>query len=119
LEDTYQWVVDGILYALQHRKWLDPNNKLYTDPDGPDKVINRKIKCIRINHLISENRDKRKVHVNLLSLDSFEDSDNFVGEYEKQYDSISDLVCSLCDDNKIFQAVLVDVISDGTCFTQD
>ena len=43
LEDTYQWVVDGILYALEHRKWLDPNNKLYTDPDAPDKVINRRI----------------------------------------------------------------------------
>lgn len=61
LEDTYQWVVDGILYALEHRKWLDPNNKLYTDPDAPDKVINRRIKCARINHLIAQNRVKRKV----------------------------------------------------------
>lgn len=60
-EDAYNWVIEGIMYALKNRKWKDPNNKLFTDPNGPDKVINRKIKCLRINHLTSQNRYKRKI----------------------------------------------------------
>lgn len=119
LEDTYQWVVDGILYALEHRKWLDPNNKLYTDPDAPDKVINRRIKCTRINHLISENRYKRKLHINLLSLDSFEDSDNMIGgTYEYSHDTIQDIVQQFCKSDDILSSLIIDLVSDGSCFEQ-
>lgn len=120
LEDTYQWVVDGILYALEHRKWLDPTNKLYTDPDAPDKVINRRIKCTRINFLISENRDKRKLHINLLSLDSFEDSDNLIGcgTYEYSHDNIFDLCRQFCNDSDALSSVIIDFIADGSCFVQ-
>lgn len=119
LEDTYHWVVDGILYALEHRKWLDPKNKLYTDPDAPDKVINRRIKCTRINHLISENRYKRKLHINLLSLDSFEDSDNMVGgTYEYSHDTIQEIIQQFCRDDDVLSGVIIDFVADGSCFTQ-
>lgn len=115
LEDTYQWVVDGILYALNHRKWRDPNNKLFSDPDAPDKVINRKIKCIRINYLISQNRTKRKVHVNLLSLDSFDDSENFIGEYTYKHNFVRDAIIQYCKDKKYIEAIILDLIAFGDC----
>lgn len=114
-EDAYQWVVDSILYALNHRKWLDENNKLFNDPDAPDKVINRRIKCLRINHLISQNRTKRKIQINLLSLDSFDDSDNFLGEYTYNHNFVSDLISKKCSQDKYVDAIILDLIAFGDC----
>ena len=39
-DDVYNWVVEGILYALKHRRWLEKDSNIYNDPDGPDKAIN-------------------------------------------------------------------------------
>lgn len=118
-EDAYQWVVDSILYALNHRKWLDENNKLFSDPDAPDKVINRRIKCLRINHLISQNRTKRKIQINLLSLDSFDDSDNFLGEYTYKHNFVNDLIQAKCNEYEFIDAIILDLIAFGDCSIED
>ena len=116
-EDAYDWVVEGILYALKNRKWKDPNNKLFTDPNAPDKVINRKIKCLRLNHLISQNRVKRKAQINILSLDSLEDGDNILGK-EFIYDSSRELVKNIFNSDPI-SSVIVDLILNDDCFEKD
>ena len=115
-EDAYNWLIEGILYALEHKRWLDKDSNIYNDPNGPDKAINRKIKCIRLNHLVSENRDKRKIQINLLSLDSFENPDDFVGEEEYSDTFVSGLVNSFINCGAYLQAVVVDLISNGDGF---
>ena len=60
VEECYNWLIRSILYAIQRRDWLDPNNKLYTDPNAPDKVINRVIISTRLGFFQSSNTYKRK-----------------------------------------------------------
>lgn len=68
-EDVYDWLVDSINYALEHRRWLDPDSNIYNDPTGPDKVINRRMKCARLTFYQFINRKKRKDNFGMLSLD--------------------------------------------------
>ena len=77
IEDCYDWLTESILEAFRRRPWDDPDNKLYTDPNAPDKVINCIMKCLRINFLVAVNRDKRKLNINILSKEEVDDS---VGE---------------------------------------
>lgn len=116
-DDAYNWVVDAILYALSHRRWLDEDSNVYGDPDGPDKIINRKLKCIRINHLISSNRFKRKMQINLLSLDSFDDFDNFVGVEDKYLaeDVVRNIIIEYWESCEYLKAIIVDLIASGDC----
>lgn len=72
-EDCYEWLIHAITYALNARKWLDPKNKLYDDPNGPDKVINRCIKSTRLIHYQASNRLKRRINYNMSSLDSLQE----------------------------------------------
>lgn len=69
-EECYGWLLNAILWAVKHRKWKDPNNKLYNDPNGPDKVINRCIFSIRMGFYQSSNTYKRKRNFGLYSLES-------------------------------------------------
>lgn len=69
-EDCYGWLLNAILWAVKHRKWKDPNNKLYNDPNGPDKVINRCIFSIRMGFYQSSNTYKRKRNFGIYSLES-------------------------------------------------
>ena len=82
LEDCYNWVIDSILYVLKTRKWADPTTKLGQDPNGADKAINRKIKCTWLTYCQSLNKDKRRINVDLLSLDGIQEGfdDVFVME---------------------------------------
>ena len=83
-EQCYDWLIDSILYALKMRRWLNKDSSVYGDPNGPDKVINRKLKHTRINHLIAANRQKRMLNIGTLSVDEIDD------EYEKLYDENED-----------------------------
>lgn len=69
-EECYGWLLSAILWAVKHRKWKDPNNKLYNDPNGPDKVINRCIFSRRMGFYQSSNTYKRKRNFGLYSLES-------------------------------------------------
>lgn len=73
IEDCYGWLVAAIMRALKHRKWKDPNNKLYNDPNGPDKVINRCIFSNRMGFYQSSNTYKRRRNYGLYSLESLID----------------------------------------------
>ena len=38
-DDFATWLSEALLLGLKYRKWRDPSNKLYMDPNGPDKVF--------------------------------------------------------------------------------
>ena len=116
-EDVYNWLVDSIIYALKNRKWLNPKSRIYNDPDGPDKVINRRIKCLRINHLISSNRYKRQAHINLLSLDSLADPDNLVYYTNEYNDTVLSAISKYWNNGEYIKSVLLDLLSQGDCTT--
>lgn len=68
-EDCYSWLINAIMYALEHRRWKDPTCKLYTDPNGPDKVINRTMQSERLTAYQALNRIKRKANALVFSVE--------------------------------------------------
>ncbi len=72
-EEVYSWLVDSISYALKHRRWNDADSNIYQDDTGPDKVINRRMKCARLTYYQFINRKKRKQDFDLLSLDQLQE----------------------------------------------
>ena len=69
IEDCYEWLIHAMTYALKNRKWTDPTNKLYSDPNGPDKVINRCIASTRQIFYQASNTAKRRVNFQCDSID--------------------------------------------------
>ena len=72
----HEWLVGAILRAIKHRKWLDPNNKLYGDPNGPDKVINRCLASERLGFFQSSNTYKRKQNYGIESIDKIQEDNS-------------------------------------------
>lgn len=128
IEECYEWLVHAISYALRKRKWTDPSNKLYSDPNGPDKVINMCIKSTRSIFYQAANTDKRRSNFGQVSMESqveqlgdfaeasFLDEDNpfavnpmedIVGEL-----SCVDIIKYLYSTKQIVEALVV----DGICF---
>ena len=75
VQTCYEWLIQAILWAVQHKKWLEPGNKLQNDPNGPDKVINRCIMSVRLGFFQSSNTDKRRQNFGLDSLEGVEESE--------------------------------------------
>lgn len=78
IEDCYDWLIRAILYGISYRPWKDPNNKLYNDPNGPDKVINRCIISTRQGYFQDSNAQKRKVNYGNLSIEGL--NEEYEGE---------------------------------------
>ena len=78
IEDCYSWLIEALLYALDKRKWRDPNNPLSKDKNAPDKVINRCIYSRRKYYYYLSNLDKRKSNHNKISI---EDNDDVKEDY--------------------------------------
>lgn len=75
VEDCFEWLTHAVQYALKHRKWRDPNNKLYNDPKAPDKVVNRCIVSTRQIFYQSANNANRKINYNTKSIQALEEAD--------------------------------------------
>ena len=122
-EDCYEWVIDAIMYALTKRKWLDPSNKLYNDPNGPDKVINRCIVSERKIFYQSSNYDCRKVNYATFSTDQIieENENNSLllsnkNDYADIDESVDDLIVSSFNKGKYFLAFMIDGIVNYDSF---
>ena len=74
LEDVYEWVLECILVTLQLHPWDNPEDKLYEDPNGFDKVFNRCLACARVNAYQFSNRKKRKEGHFVSSLNEIEET---------------------------------------------
>lgn len=126
IEDCYEWLISAINYALDKRKWLEEGNKLFNDPQGPDKVINRCIFSERQIHYQASNTDKRRVNFTTASIDKQKEKfrDHYKCEaldeqegklIKSESDIISEISCSdivkdyIKKDNMI-EALVVDAI---------
>lgn len=68
-EECYEWLVDSVSCCVNLASWENPESTIYNDPNGPDKVINRCMKCARLTYYQFINRKKRKDDFNILSID--------------------------------------------------
>lgn len=121
--DCHDWVVDGILLALQDKVWLNPDNVLYKDPKGPEKAMNVCIRSTRANYYQFIAYDKRSLNYNSLSLETLEEnsSDGFYVPYQDEYSLLDEYVKKLVVDSfnkkdyflsffydEVFNSVLLD-----------
>ena len=68
-EDCYEWLEDSVLCCVNMKMWEVEGSSIYNDPNGPDKVINRCMKCARLTYYQFINRKKRRDNFGMLSLD--------------------------------------------------
>lgn len=73
-EECYGWLVDSVACCVNLASWEDPKSSIYGDPNGPDKVINRCMKCARLTYYQFINRKKRKNDFGALSIEEFKDT---------------------------------------------
>lgn len=121
LEDCYDWLVNGIEYALRKRKWLEEGNSMYNDPNGPDKIINRCLASARLEAFQSSNTDKRRGNFAQVNLDKLsEDLENpieladpncYIDNYIANSKVIS-LVQTFINQGRLDIAIII----DGICF---
>ena len=125
VEDVYEWLLDSILYALEHRMWLKPESNIYGDKNGPDKVINRCMKCRRLTYYQSINRGKRKGGFSNVSLDEMvETYSDSIEEINDPYNNEEELNKSVMIKEFVrsrfvgdsFQAFLVDILAYRNVF---
>lgn len=108
-EDVYNWLVDSISYALKHRRWTQEDSSIYKDSTGPDKVINRRMKCARLTYYQFLNRKKRKQDFDLLSLDELKE------DYQDNLD-ISDVEHDLTNTNIDLKEYIINTFNNKDYF---
>lgn len=123
-EDCYEWLIDSVYGCLKATSWDNPNTSIYNDPNGPDKVINRCMKCARLTYYQFINRKKRKDNFGLLSIDEMTES--FGATLSEPEDTttpdkltewaIGDFIRNLFDKKDYFTAILVDCIINEEVF---
>lgn len=138
-EDYSSWLVEAISLALKicdfnvlpiredNRipEWRDPKSKMFNDPNGPDKVINRCIFSIRNYYYQNFNKDKRKINYICSSIEAQEEAFGDAAEaiqYASIYDedsSCGDLIQLLIDKNRLLEAIVVEGIAYEDVFKED
>ena len=124
-EDCYEWLEDSVYGCLKATSWDREDSSIYKDPNGPDKVINRCMKCARLTYYQFINRKKRKDNFGLLSLDEMtelfgttvsepESSENV--EQDLAQWAITDYVKKAFSDKDYFVAVMIDSIISQEVF---
>lgn len=118
VQDAYDMVVDGILYALKQKAWLDPKNKLYNDPNGPDKALNVAISSAILVYFQFSNTLKRKAQVTALSMDYLyeEFGDTVFKECHEDFNEGSYLVSKLVKEEFAKQNYAASFIIDGAAY---
>lgn len=117
-EDIYDIFIEGILYALKKKRWLQEDSTLFNDPNGPDKAINIKIKYLFMNYINSNFRQKRLLNMNIYSIDKntelYGDSikDESSDFYYDNYDNgdLKEYIKNLMLSKDYFTAFLIDGI---------
>lgn len=127
-EDCYDWLVESVLCALNCKRWTESDSSIYKDPNGPDKVINRAMKCARLNFYQFINRKKRKDNFGLLSLDELKENlhDNSVDieDPESTVDdettlSLKEFIKDVFNGKEYFLAFMLDCIITENIFDKE
>ena len=111
-EDVYEWLVDAIMYALEHKSWKNPKSSIYNDPCGPDKVINRCMKCRRLTYYQAINRKKRQGGAIQLSLDEISEETTDCNTY------LEDLMTDCEIDNMILNQYILKIFDKKLYFME-
>lgn len=117
LDDFFCWLSEAVDLAFYYRKWRDPSNKLYTDPNGPDKVIKRCIATIRLRHYYVFNLDKNRANYASDSIDRQIEVAGDAAECLQTEDQTgSDIKVKLIIDyflskNDYISAIIIDIIA--------
>lgn len=118
-EECYGWLIDSVYGCLSASSWEREDSSIYKDPNGPDKVINRCMKCARLTYYQFINRKKRKDDFGMQSLDVMqEEFGKTVKEPESEESmetqignwAIADYIQKAFRDKDYFVAVMVDCI---------
>lgn len=118
IEDYTSWLYEALELAFSNRRWRDPNNKLYTDKNGPDKVINMCCSTVRLRHYYTYNLDKNKINYLTDSIDRQVELYGDAAEAAQitsgssNSSAIDTIISMLVKDNKILEAIIV----DGICY---
>ncbi len=123
-EDCYEWLVDSVCCCVNLASWENPDSSIYKDPNGPDKVINRCMKCARLTYYQFINRKKRRDNFGLLSIDELKELfGNSVAEpvdYEQECNAsevmIKEYVVTMFNRKDYFIAFLIDCIISSNIF---
>lgn len=118
IEDYVYWLADAFDLAFKYRRWRDPKDKLYNDPNGPDKVFKKACATIRVRAYYNANLDKRKINYLVDSLDAsieacgdaVENNSKLIEDYSKG-SPIKDIIALLIKQNKIIDALIIDGIA--------
>ena len=123
--DVYNWLIDSIVYALEHKAWRNPKSSIYQDPNGPDKVINRQIRCRRFTAYQNFNRYKRKPQFMDVSIDELDDEGYNSSAYCDPTDmgkevrgevTINNLIKKHFESQEYLTAFIIDNIAYGDIF---
>lgn len=124
--DFVDWLVDAIMYGLNHKSWLDPTKAVYNDPNGFDKVINQCCESERLIIYQSLNKDKRKANVYINSLDQqIEENGDAASVYTNAVYNpetgrgAKDLVLTFIKENKLVEAMILDTIARQDSFKEE
>ena len=119
LEDFVDWLAESIMRAFKYRAWTIPGNKLYGDPNGPDKVINRCIFSTRNKYYQYYNMDKRKANYISTSLDSAFEDTKFelpdIQDEEYEQETTRELIQGFINNYRLDIALVMDCIITFDC----
>ena len=123
-EEFVSWVGESLDIGLHYRKWRDPSNKLYNDPNGPDKVFQRCFKSTRQRWYSYVNKDIRRASYLADSIDRqegtfkdgadyLEDSGIIFNEIEEKHqeDCIREVIQHFIDKGDLIGAIILDCIA--------
>ena len=120
--DCIDWTVEGVLYALDHHVWDDPNNSLFEDSKGPEKAINVSIYSTKLNFYQRIKHQKEKISYESISLEQLMEnaSDSYytpVYDKDTSTDSyISNLIKESFDKKDYMKAFVLDGIVNTNVF---
>ena len=123
-EDVYDWFIDGLLCALTEHVWLNPDNSLYKNPDGPEKAICVCIYSAKLNFFKALDCQKRKISKNSLSLDELSENSAdsyYLPYYDDEYykgSYVYNLVIEFFKRRDYFTAFLLDAIINVDVFSK-
>lgn len=122
-ETCCEWLADAFLYTVKHRKWKDSSNKLYTDINAPDKVLNRCMNSERHIFYQSANYDCRKANYNSLSIQNLQEQklDYMLPheiDHDQEYVWLKDIIKDKFDKKLYLDALIIDAIIYSNVFSK-
>lgn len=124
VDDFVGWVSESLDRGLHYRKWRDPENKLYNDPNGPDKVFQRCFITTKQRYFQIANRDQNYVNYIADSIDrqeaSFQDGADYLEDSGVVFDEVAEretvrnareVVQHFIDRGDLIGAIILDCIA--------